>query len=126
MLDTHAFMWSLINPERLPPRTRGVLADRANEVLVSTVVVWEIAIKVALGKLRFPPNLASWLPRELEAYGYTTLPVQLEHAEALEHMPLLHRDPFDRLLIAQAQVEQVPIATVDSRFPLYDVDIFWE
>jgi len=125
LLDTHAFLWALFEPERLPALTREQLEDRQQEVLLSTVVVWEIAIKAALGKLPIQRPVASWLPAYAEALGCRLLAVHLDHALAVEDIPLHHRDPFDRLLIAQAQVEQATLVSADRVFARYDLPLLW-
>ena len=96
-------------------------ADDA-EVLVSVASLWEIAIKNALGKLEAPEDL----PRRVVELGFESLPIDVEHAWAVRQLPHHHRDPFDRLLIAQAQVEGLPIVTADPAFDAYDVKVFWD
>ncbi len=125
LLDTHALLWSLTDPDRLPVKTRRLVSDRQHDVLLSTVVLWEIAIKVALGKLPLQRDLASWLPGYVDALGYRLLPINLSHALAVEHVPLHHRDPFDRLLVAQAQLEQATLVSADPVFARYDVPLLW-
>jgi len=125
LLDTHSFIWSLTQPDRLSATARSLLSSRQNDVLLSTVVVWEIAIKAALGKLPVQPHIRSWLPKYIQALGYRVLPVDLSHAVALEDLPAHHRDPFDRLLIAQARVEQATLVSRDAILARYDVPVIW-
>ena len=122
LLDTNALLWALLRPSRLG-RARHAIEDPTNDVLVSIVCAWEIAIKLALGKLSAPPNASGWLPRQLAAKRFTLLPIALEHALAVEHLPPHHRDPFDRLLIAQATIEGLTIVTGDPQFAAYRVPV---
>ncbi|HSS34185.1 MAG TPA: type II toxin-antitoxin system VapC family toxin [Solirubrobacterales bacterium] len=120
LLDSHALLWFLAgNSKRILPPLRGRLEDEATTV--SAASLWEIAIKVGLGKLRAPRDL----PQRVEELGFQLLPVRPEHAWRTRDLPPHHRDPFDRLLVAQAQVEQLPIVTVDPQLAPYDVEIVW-
>jgi PIN domain nuclease of toxin-antitoxin system len=123
LLDTHTLLWLLAGSERVSEQTREVLADPRNAVFVSVVCAWEIAIKVALGKLEVPPDVRSWLPAEIVASRLATLPITLDHALAVEHLPPHHTDPFDRLLIAQAIAENLTIVTGDAQFERYEVRV---
>lgn len=120
LLDSHALLWFLAGDgKRIGPRLRGRLEDEATTV--SAVSLWEIAIKVGLDKLRAPREL----PLRVGELGFQLLPVRPEHAWRTRDLPLHHRDPFDRLLIAQAQVERLPIVTSDPEFAPYGVEIVW-
>jgi PIN domain nuclease of toxin-antitoxin system len=121
LVDTHALLWWLIDDAGLSQTAREALSDPVNDVLVSTASVWEIAIKRALGKLGAPDDL----PEHIEAQGFGWLAVQAEHAWRVGDLPTHHRDPFDRLLVAQALVEQIPIVSADARFAAYGVDTRW-
>src|SRR5579884_1836059 len=116
LLDTNVLLWSLDELERLPTQVRTALVDPGNEVFVSAVVAWEIAIKVAIGKLPARADVGAWLPEHLVLTNFVPMPITMEHAVAVEHLPLHHRDPFDRLLIAQATVESLTIVTNDRQF----------
>lgn len=120
--DTHVVIWTLAQRARVVEPAATVLADPANEVLLSAVVVWEIAIKTALGKLDSPPELVADV---LEA-GARPLPVSLDHAAAVADLPLHHSDPFDRLLVAQAQLENATIVSGDPALRAYAVPVLWE
>ena len=120
LLDTNALLWALSGDERLGEAS-DIVRDRRNRVFVSAVSGWEIAIKVALGKLKVPPAVASWLPTELASAQFNSLPISLIHALAVEALPNHHADPFDRLLIAQATCEAMTIITGDEQFENYDV-----
>jgi PIN domain nuclease of toxin-antitoxin system len=117
LLDTHALLWSLGQPSMLTPEARMVIEDGGNEVFVSPVSAWEVAIKRAAGKLDASGDLAA----EIEAAAFVGLPIMIAHALAAGALPPHHRDPFDRMLIAQAQVEGLTIVTRDLRFAAYDV-----
>jgi PIN domain nuclease of toxin-antitoxin system len=121
LLDTHTALWHLNDYERLSGRAQRHLADRSNPILLSAVVVWEIAIKRSLGKLEAPDRYLSLL---LEGKAQE-LPVTIAHAAAVEQLPWHHRDPFDRLLVAQATVENAAIVSADDRLRAYDVDVIW-
>jgi PIN domain nuclease of toxin-antitoxin system len=123
LVDTNALLWWLLKSSRISRRTYAAIADPRTRVYVSLASAWEMAIKVAIGKLPVPPDLASWLPATLQAERFTTLPITLEHVLAVEHLPHHHRDPFDRLLIAQAAAERLTIVTGDPVFALYNVPL---
>jgi len=126
LLDTHAWLWWLSDDERrLNARSRQALSDPANTLLFSAASSWEIAIKYALKKLELPEPPARYVPERLARQGMTPLPVEHSHALRVSELPRLHSDPFDRLLIAQAQLEKATIVTGDPSFALYDVDILW-
>jgi PIN domain nuclease of toxin-antitoxin system len=121
LLDTHAALWLLSGDERLGANTRRHLTDPANQALLSAAVVWEIAIKRGLGKLVVPDEYLSLL---LDA-GVQPLAVRVDHAAAVEALPMHHRDPFDRMLVAQAQVEGAAVMSRDQSFREYGVTIIW-
>ncbi len=121
LLDTHAALWWVADDQRLGARAAALIEDPGNQVLLSAVVVWEIAIKRALGKLRAPAEVASLLL----AGGAVGLPVALDHAAAVEHLPSHHADPFDRLLIAQATIEDATLLTDDRVVASYDIATAW-
>lgn len=123
LLDTRALLWFLVDDNRLASTTRALLADPTNEIFVSAASAWEIAIKVSLGKLTLPSDIATWLPAQLTASRLTPLAITVAHAAAVEHLPPHHSDPFDRLLIAQARAENLSVVTSDSHFERYDVRV---
>ncbi|HVN02733.1 MAG TPA: type II toxin-antitoxin system VapC family toxin [Caulobacteraceae bacterium] len=125
LLDTHVALWGVTDYERLRPETRRLLEDRENEVFVSVVTLWEIAIKHALPKGRtddMPVSAAQALAEFLEA-GFRILDVAAPHAVAVAALPSLHRDPFDRMLIAQARAEPLRLLTVDRTVAAYGAGI---
>jgi PIN domain nuclease of toxin-antitoxin system len=119
LLDTHALLWAVSDPDALTERARDAIRDGRNEVLVSAASVWEIAIKRAMGKLTAPDDLG----QVLTAASFGPLPISLEHASLAGSLPPHHRDPFDRLLIAQARLESLTIVTRDARFASYGVQL---
>ncbi|HVR28041.1 MAG TPA: type II toxin-antitoxin system VapC family toxin [Thermoanaerobaculia bacterium] len=123
LLDTHCWLWMQVAPERFGPESLELLRSLDNELLFSAASAWEIAIKHALGKLDLPQPPASYVPRRMRTSGVTPLPVYHHHALRVAELPDHHRDPFDRLLVAQAQIESVPLLTADPRFAAYDVEI---
>jgi PIN domain nuclease of toxin-antitoxin system len=121
LVDTHALLWWLTDDASLSPVARDALADPSHEPLVSAASVWEIAIKRSLGKLTAPDDL----PDQIGKAGFQFLPVSAAHAWEVRDLPAHHRDPFDRLLVAQALIEGLPVITADARFGEYGVDVRW-
>ena len=122
LLDTHALVWALSDPKKLSAAVRQALENPAHEIFVSVASAWELAIKNALGKIRFP---FEELAHELAEAGFELLPVRLEHALSVRHLPQHHRDPFDRLLIAQSTHEGLTFVSRDKAFSRYEVPLFW-
>lgn len=123
-LDTQAFLWFLLDDERLgmPART----AIEQTEILyLSPASHWEIAIKIALGKYALPEPFAQFMARELANNSITILPIEIGHTAQVTTLPFHHRDPFDRLIIAQAPVEKLPVVSVDYQFDAYGVERVW-
>jgi PIN domain nuclease of toxin-antitoxin system len=125
LLDTNAFIWLNDAPDRIPQPTMAMLADSDNELLFSLVSVWEMQIKMQLGKLRLQAPLPKILQMQQSENGLKMLPIRIDHIWALENLPHHHRDPFDRLLITQAQVEDIAVVTSDDVFDQYSVQRFW-
>jgi PIN domain nuclease of toxin-antitoxin system len=123
LLDTHCFLWLQVAPERLSERTRQLLASPRNSLFLSAASAWEIAIKYALGKLPLPSPPARYIPTRMRWSGTQGLAVEPRHALRVAGLPPHHRDPFDRLLIAQAQLERMTVLTVDPQFEAYDVKL---
>ena len=119
--DTHAFLWLLAGDDRLSTRAADLLADASNEVLLSAAVVWEVALKRSLGKLDAPSDLVELL---LDA-GAVELAVKAIHADAVASLPWHHRDPFDRMLVAQAELERAVLLSADEALHAYDVAVEW-
>ncbi len=125
LLDTHAFLWWLTDDERLSRRARRVIGDGANEVFVSAASAWEIAIKTRLGRVRLPEDVERYIPDQLEQNAFQVLPVRLGHALRVAALPDVHRDPFDRLLVAQALVESLAIVSGDRNVASYAARVVW-
>ncbi len=123
LLDTQCWLWLLAAPERFSAAMRSQLTGPEHDLMLSAASSWEIAIKHALGRLRLPDDPAEYVPRMMARTRVAPLPVQHAHALRTAKLPPHHRDPFDRMLIAQAQAERLPILTADPQFASYDVDI---
>lgn len=121
LVDTHVLLWWLTDDAALSPTAREVLADPAKEPLVSAATLWEIAIKRSLGKLTAPDDL----PDRIVDEGFSWLAISPMHAWQVRDLPGHHRDPFDRLLVAQALTERLPVVTADARFSDYGVEVRW-
>jgi len=121
LVDTHVLLWWLADDPALTDTARASIADPANEPLVSAASVWEIAIKRALGKLSAPDDL----PDVIASEGFAWLPVEARHAWEVRALPFHHRDPFDRLLVAQARADSLPVVTGDPWFAAYGVGVRW-
>lgn len=125
LLDTHAFLWWIGDDPRLSERAREVLSDGDNDLVFSAASGWEIAIKARLGRLHVPGDLNTYLFRQLTENYTSVLPVHLSHALRVHALPDHHRDPFDRLLVAQAIVEEIPLLSADPRIARYPVEVVW-
>ncbi|MFN2431824.1 MAG: type II toxin-antitoxin system VapC family toxin [Gemmatimonadota bacterium] len=125
LVDTECWLWMIGEPGRLSRRSRSILRSLENELFFSAVSSWEIVIKHALGRLPLPQAPARLVPRLLARTTTSSLPVHHSHALAVADLPHHHRDPFDRILIAQARVEGLPILTSDRHLAAYDVEILW-
>jgi len=125
LLDTHAFLWLINGDDRLSDTARQLYLDRANDLYVSAASLWEIGIKVGIGKLRLAEDWSATIPGEMEANSIRWLPIELAHCVQLSSLPFHHRDPFDRLLIAQALVEGMSLLTADEAMAGYAVDCLW-
>jgi PIN domain nuclease of toxin-antitoxin system len=125
LLDTHAFIWWDSEPTKLSGQALALCRDRQNSLLLSVASVWEMQIKLQLGKLKLILPLAELIEGQQQTNHLEILPVLLTHVLALQHLPLHHRDPFDRLLIAQANIEDVVIVSNDPMFPKYTGKVMW-
>jgi PIN domain nuclease of toxin-antitoxin system len=125
LVDTHTFLWALLEDKKLSQTARQILTSDSHELVFSLVSLWEVSIKIKTGKLNTLGSSCVYVHDEMESYGMELLPIRYEHILALEILPLHHKDPFDRLLIAQAMAESIPILTRDEKFPLYPVELIW-
>ncbi len=124
LLDTHLLLWAAHDPERLSDATRATLTDPSNELWFSAASIWEVAIKASIGRDDFTFD-AGVLRRALVENGYVELPVTSRHAADVASLPAIHRDPFDRLLLAQARVEGCQLMTSDRRLADYGSPVVW-
>ncbi|HEV2472886.1 MAG TPA: type II toxin-antitoxin system VapC family toxin [Chthonomonadales bacterium] len=122
LLDTHSFIWFDSEPARLSAAATSACIDPSNTLILSTASVWEMEIKSALGKLTLKKPLSDLIDSHQRINKLAILPIQLSHVYELSNLPLHHRDPFDRMLIAQARTEELVIVTADRAFSLYTVD----
>ena len=125
IVDTHAFLWWGLTPEKLSRRAAAALAAPDRRLVWSVASTWELAIKVKAGKISLGVPLSEFLDDRLGSQGVEVLPVEQRHAIRVASLPLHHRDPFDRLLVAQAQIEDVPILSIDTELRAYDVEVIW-
>jgi len=125
LLDTHVLIWAFYSPERIPEGTADLLRDGRNGLLWSAIGTAELAIKVSRGKLKLKGTLESYLQDRRGEMGFEHLPVEHRHALAMADLPLLHGDPFDRLLVAQAKVEGVPLISCDTVLRKYGIEVIW-
>jgi PIN domain nuclease of toxin-antitoxin system len=125
LLDTSTFLWWLTDDQRLSATARNLISDGQNELFFSAASGWEIAIKAQIGKLKLPTNLEQFIGNQLLHHAITSLPIALSHALHVYTLPVLHRDPFDRLLIAQSRLEALPILTADTQVQQYPVEVIW-
>jgi len=123
LLDTNVVLWLHTHPARVQPAVLDLLSDERNELLVSVVTPWEIVIKHGRGRLALPHDPAVEVPRILRAVGATTVPIELAHVLRIGALPHHHGDPFDRLLVAQAQALEVPVVTGDRKLERYDIEV---
>lgn len=125
LLDTHVFLWWITDNSQLSPLAREIISNGENELFLSAASGWEMAIKAKLGKLQLPDDISSFIADQLAINNFTALPIQMKHALHVYTLPDYHRDPFDRLLIAQAQTEDLPILTADPQIARYPVKVIW-
>ena len=125
LLDTHTFLWWNMDDPRLSWRAREVIADGRNEIYLSAASAWEIAIKAARGWLILPEPPGRYIASRMGLHRFQPLPVQVSHATHVYELPPHHADPFDRILIAQSQLEKMPLVTGDEEIGRYEVETVW-
>jgi len=123
LIDTHCWLWWIESPERLSNQALDLIRRGENTVLFSAASSWEIAIKYAIGKIHLPEAPEEFIPKRVARDSFTTIPIEHTHAIHTASLPMHHSDPFDRLLIAQAQLENVPILTADPKIEHYSVNV---
>ena len=125
LLDTHTFLWWNMDDAQLSSLARELIANGNNEIFLSAASAWEIAIKTARGRLTLPEDPTRYVSNRLSLHGFQALPVQIHHAVQVYKLPLHHADPFDRLLIAQSQIESMSLISVDMEIRKYEVEVIW-
>ena len=125
LLDTHTFLWWNLDAPQLSETARDFISDGRNEIFLSAASAWELAIKYSKGRLELPETPEHYVAHRLTRHRFSTLPIQLSHALQVYSLPEIHKDPFDRLLVAQSQLESLPLLTADAEIARYDVNIIW-
>ena len=123
LLDTHVFLWAITNESRLSPAQRDLFLNEASDLFLSAASVWEILIKTGLGWLPMPTPSTDYIGKQMEKNRIALLPIRVAHLAELENLPPLHRDPFDRILVAQARAEKMPLLSADAAIRQYPVEI---
>ncbi len=127
LLDTHAFLWFVTNDAKLSANARGLICDPQHDVLISPASYWEVAIKVSMGKYPLTVPFQQFMEEGIVGNDFEILPVEIRHAAALAALPFPpnHKDPFDRLIVAQAIVEGIPVVSVDPKLDAYPITRLW-
>jgi len=125
LLDTHTFLWWNLDAPQLSSVAREFIATGGNEIFLSAASAWEIAIKTAKGRLTLPEPPDQYVAERMRLHHFSALPIELSHALEVYRLPDIHQDPFDRLLIAQSQLEKMPLLTADSEINRYQVEVIW-
>ena len=125
LLDTHTLLWLVENNPKLSVTAVNLLVDPGNDLLLSPATYWELAIKVSMGRYRLADRLSDYIEEAIRLYGLTFLPLTVAHAEAVVNLPHHHKDPFDRMLIAQSIVEDVALVSSDEALDAYSVTRLW-
>ncbi len=125
LLDTHAFLWFVNDDPRLSQPARVLIETEESQPFLSVASLWEIAIKISLGKLNLKQPYKTFIPQQLASNGIGILNVTLEHTAAITTLPFHHRDPFDRLLVVQSKIEKMTLVSADPAFDLYEVKRVW-
>ncbi len=125
LLDTHTLLWFLLDDPRLSRKALEIIVEADGSIFVSPASLWEIAIKISLGKYALPAPFAAFWEEQFKTNDFTLLPIGISHAARIAELPFHHRDPFDRLIIAQSQVEGVQVISNDTIFDQYGVNRIW-
>jgi len=125
LIDAHALIWYVDQDYLLSPNARAAITDPTNDLFLSAGTIWEIAIKVGLGKLTLSQPYRQWINKAMADLSLVVLPITIDHAEIQAGLPHHHRDPFDRLLVAQSQVESMPVVSADAQFDSYGITRVW-
>ena len=125
LLDTHAFLWFVADDLRLSNKARVLIESDESQPFLSIASLWEMAIKISLGKLKLEEPFENFIPQQLALNGIGILNLSLEHTAAISTLPFHHRDPFDRLIIVQARIENMPLVSIDPAFDAYQIERVW-
>ena len=125
LLDTHVFLWLITADPKLSSKVEKIIEDGRNELFFSSASAWEIVIKQSINKLQISSKIESFIPEQLMLNNINVLNINITHALNVSNLPVVHKDPFDRILISQAQVEKLPLITADKILSGYDVKIIW-
>ena len=125
LLDTSCWLWWFASPEKLNAEAIAIISDFNNKLFFSAASIWEISIKVSVGKLKLPTAPSDYIPQRMNALGMTSLDIKGHHAITAASLPQHHKDPFDRMIIAQSNLENFPVLTSDLTFKKYDVKFIW-
>ena len=125
LLDTNSFLWFIAGSDRLSTNAMDIIVDQNNDLFLSIASLWEIAIKASIGKLELLQSFDKLIPDQLNKNDIDTLPIELNHLSELIQLPFHHRDPFDRLIIAQGMIESMPVISSDPAFKMYPVELIW-
>ena len=125
LLDTHVFLWMISRPESLSEFAKKIIETEHNEIFLSPVSGWEITIKYQINKLKLPDKPDIYIPQQIDENFVTVLPIRMNHVLNVYNLPDIHRDPFDRLLISQSQLEGLPLITNDEKIKQYAVETIW-
>ncbi len=125
LLDTHAFLWFIDGNTKLSQRARELIEDQANAKVVSVASLWEMGIKISLGRLQLTRPFEELIPRQMELNGFGLLPLRTSHIAKVIPLPFYHRDPFDRIIVAQCMAESLSLVSLDPMFDKYSIRRFW-
>jgi len=125
LLDTQAFLWFILNDSALSQVACDLIIDPLNDILISPASYWEIAIKISIGKYQIPGSFETWMEHQIQFNEFEILPIKVAHVAAIVTLPFHHKDPFDRLLVAQALTENIPIISVDAVLDNYAITRYW-
>jgi PIN domain nuclease of toxin-antitoxin system len=125
LLDTHTLLWLVCDSPNLSPKVKELFQSSQNTILFSTAGIWEMALKISINKLTLPYSISEFVEREIRGNSIEVLPIKPSHCFELEGLPFYHRDPFDRMIIAQSMYEKLPIVTVDLAFRKYPIEVVW-
>lgn len=127
LLDTHSFLWFITSDSKLSDHAHGLISDRRNDILISPASYWEVAIKVSLKKYPLAVSFEKFIAEGIAGNNFGILPVEVRHPVALARLPFPpdHKDPFDRLIVAQAIVEEIPVVSIDPKLDAYPIERLW-